>query len=492
MEKGLLEVVKGFAGFLKALGPQGMKASAQFFVFIMKVIEIALIGLGKYINDVATKAPRYVHNIANAFDWLRHHTATVFDGIRHDVAHYWDMTWNNTIGTVIRFGHNVETQFDSVKRFFQIWVARLEILFAGWAKNILHYAQDAFGWLPNFLPGVSALKRGLDTAQKDLASFVSNAQSTLHRLTAKPYALDFHVTLPPGVQGGPATGRRKYASGTTGAAAGWALVGERGPELVSMRGGETVIPNHALRGYASGTGGVVVHLSSPSVRELASVLGSYVSHIVRAIQSKYFAAIPAAPGVGGGVARWAPVALQALRMLGQPAGDLGVVLAQMQTESGGNPLVVNKWDSNWLAGTPSVGLMQVIGPTFGAYAGPFRGTGPFEYGTSVNPLANIYAGLNYAIHRYGAAWTRVLGQGHGYDHGGYLQPGWNLAYNGTGRPELVTPARGTMGAGGTTVYLTVQVGHGTHPVAAAQEIVKLLNVGARNGVRLRSSILGPG
>jgi hypothetical protein len=29
-------------------------------------------------------------------------------------------------------------------------------------------------------------------------------------------------------------------------------------------------------------------------------------------------------------------------------------------------------------------------------------------------------------------------------------------------------------------------------VAAAQEIVKLLNQGARNGVKLRTSILGPG
>jgi hypothetical protein len=191
---------------------------------------------------------------------------------------------------------------------------------------------------------------------------------------------------------------------------------------------------------------------------------------------------------GTGVQRWAPEVLQALRMLGQPSGDLGVVLAQMQTESGGNPVVVNKWDSNWAAGTPSVGLMQVIGPTFDAYAGPFRSVGPFEYGTSVNPLANIYAGLNYAIHRYGPAWTRVLGQGHGYDQGGWLPPGVTLAVNRTGVPERVLPP----GAATGNTYITVQVGHGTHPVAAAQEIVKLLNAGAKSGVKLRTSILGPG
>lgn len=34
-----------------------------------------------------------------------------------------------------------------------------------------------------------------------------------------------------------------YAGGTDDAARGWALVGERGPELMFMQGGETVLPN---------------------------------------------------------------------------------------------------------------------------------------------------------------------------------------------------------------------------------------------------------
>jgi phage-related tail protein len=46
-----------------------------------------------------------------------------------------------------------------------------------------------------------------------------------------------------------------YASGTPGAAHGWAWVGEKGPELVNFRGGESVIPSHVARGYASGTVG---------------------------------------------------------------------------------------------------------------------------------------------------------------------------------------------------------------------------------------------
>ncbi|GJF29164.1 hypothetical protein KNE206_18640 [Kitasatospora sp. NE20-6] len=138
---------------------------------------------------------------------------------------------------------------------------------------------------------------------------------------------------------------------------------------------------------------------------------------------------------GSGVQQWAPTVLQALSMLGQPSSWLDVVLRRMNQESGGNPNVVNRWDSNWLAGTPSVGLMQVIGPTFRAYAEGFRNTGPFLYGTSTNPLANIFAGLNYAQHRYGS--LSALNRPGGYDQGGYLPTGTSLVYNHSGKPEPV-------------------------------------------------------
>jgi len=142
--------------------------------------------------------------------------------------------------------------------------------------------------------------------------------------------------------------------------------------------------------------------------------------------------------VGSGVSRWAPQIKQALSMLGQPASDLGAVEHRMGVESGGNPTIVNKWDSNWQAGHPSVGLMQVIRGTFQAYAGQFRNTGPFEYGVSVNPLANIYAGLNYAIHAYrGRSLASVMMQAGGYDSGGWLPTGASIAVNNTGRPERV-------------------------------------------------------
>jgi SLT domain-containing protein/uncharacterized protein Yka (UPF0111/DUF47 family) len=141
------------------------------------------------------------------------------------------------------------------------------------------------------------------------------------------------------------------------------------------------------------------------------------------------------PGSGTGVQRWSPVVRQALAMLGLPQSDLGLVLHRIGVESGGNPNIVNKWDSNWKMGHPSVGLMQVIGPTYQRWAGPFKKTGPFLYGTSTNPLANIYAGLNYATNTYGN-WRKALSGTKGYAAGTLsASPGLHLV--GEQGPELV-------------------------------------------------------
>ena len=86
--------------------------------------------------------------------------------------------------------------------------------------------------------------------------------------------------------------------------------------------------------------------------------------------------------------RWRGLVVQALHMLGQPDSWTDTVLRRMNQESGGNPTAINNWDSNAKAGIPSQGLMQVIPPTFAAYAGPFAGR------PITAPLANVYAGLN--------------------------------------------------------------------------------------------------
>jgi phage-related protein len=148
---------------------------------------------------------------------------------------------------------------------------------------------------------------------------------------------------------------------------------------------------------------------------------------------------------GGGTQQWRDLALQAMQMVGLNPNLLGVVLSQMQTESGGNPNAINLTDSNAIAGHPSKGLMQVIDGTFALY---------HVAGTSSNiydPLANIAAGLNYAKNIYGPNLSG-LGQGHGYARGS-----WDVPLTGPAtvhQGEMILPAefaeavRGALGGGG--------------------------------------------
>jgi len=183
------------------------------------------------------------------------------------------------------------------------------------------------------------------------------------------------------------------------------------------------IPGFASGGVAgqiAGIGNITPFTDATSSKFATDAAKGFLAAIAKAAAS---AAIPTA-GIAGNVRSYEPDIIQAMKMIGIPMSDLANILAQMTTESGGNPLAVNNSDSNAKAGTPSTGLMQVIGPTFAAYAGPYRNVGPFLNGVSVNPMANIYAGLNYAAHSYGIKnLAGVLGHGHGYRAGGLVMPG---------------------------------------------------------------------
>lgn len=123
-----------------------------------------------------------------------------------------------------------------------------------------------------------------------------------------------------------------------------------------------------------------------------------------------------------------------------PPGTMAQWLAGMNTlitrESGWNASAINRWDSNAKAGHPSQGLTQTIPGTWAAYVPKaLRSRGILD------PVANVAASIRYIVARYGNI-TKVQQANaslppKGYDSGGYLQPGLNLAYNGTGRPEPV-------------------------------------------------------
>lgn len=108
-----------------------------------------------------------------------------------------------------------------------------------------------------------------------------------------------------------------------------------------------------------------------------------------------------------GVEQWRTLATRALQMTGQYSeANLERLLYQMQTESGGNPNAINNWDINAINGTPSKGLMQVIDPTFRAYA--MAGYDKNIY----DPLSNMLASIRYAVSTYGSLAAAYRGVGY--------------------------------------------------------------------------------
>jgi hypothetical protein len=98
-----------------------------------------------------------------------------------------------------------------------------------------------------------------------------------------------------------------------------------------------------------------------------------------------------------------------------------LAMQRINVESGFRRNAVNKWDINWRMGYPSVGLAQIIRPTFQAYSGPYRNRGPFLYGVSLNDWAQIYTMYRYSISRYGkSGLASAWGGRQGYADGGLL------------------------------------------------------------------------
>lgn len=216
------------------------------------------------------------------------------------------------------------------------------------------------------------------------------------------------------------------------------LVGGGGKILAALATGNQTALINAIRGLIpGGVGGAVADMA-----ELLTDIPKTLVHLAVQKLLGLFGGGSSAKYTGkfgAGVAQWRGDVETALRMLGLPLGLTNQVLFQMNTESGGNPNAINLTDSNAAAGDPSRGLLQTIMTTFEAYRSPALPNNIY------NPLANIYAAINYARHVYGPTLMRGgmgLGSGHGYDSGGWLQPGGQIAWNLTGRKEAVlTPAQ---------------------------------------------------
>ncbi|MCY0933797.1 transglycosylase SLT domain-containing protein [Streptomyces sp. H34-S4] len=102
-----------------------------------------------------------------------------------------------------------------------------------------------------------------------------------------------------------------------------------------------------------------------------------------------------APVFANNLDGWIKEALSIMKKEGIPGTYAGIHRNVMR-ESSGNPRAINNWDINAQNGIPSMGLLQVIKPTFATYH--VKGTKFDQY----DPVANIVAACNYAADRYGS------------------------------------------------------------------------------------------
>lgn len=206
----------------------------------------------------------------------------------------------------------------------------------------------------------------------------------------------------------------------------------------------------------------------PSKKLLKLVKKELGSSAIKWIKDKLGDEGALGPNIGGeGVQRWAGTVKRILGLLHLPTSSSMVdrVLRQIQTESGGNPKAIQPGaDPDGDGSGPAMGLMQTKKSTFNA----FKRKGA---GNILNGPDNIYAGLNYAKHRYGPSLS-FLGNGHGYANGGIAHRPSIFGESGPEMAVPLIPSKATRAwelIGKAVGILSAQSGFGNQQVADPKE-----------------------
>ncbi|MEV7215816.1 transglycosylase SLT domain-containing protein [Kitasatospora cineracea] len=124
------------------------------------------------------------------------------------------------------------------------------------------------------------------------------------------------------------------------------------------------------------------------------------------------AAAPAKKTYANNLDGWIEEARDVLAANGKHVPSAKAMRAAAIAESSGNPTAQNNWDSNAKKGTPSIGLTQMIQPTFKAYALP-------GHNDIRNPVDNLVASSQYCDARYGNMDNMAAARGYGSHWRGY-------------------------------------------------------------------------
>ena len=123
----------------------------------------------------------------------------------------------------------------------------------------------------------------------------------------------------------------------------------------------------------------------------------------------------------GGAEQWRPMMKWAIEYVRQgltaATAQINAGVAQIKSESGGNPKILQQVQDVNSGGNEAQGLLQIIPGTFAANRDPRL---PND---RTDPAANIVAALRYYVPKYGPDLTKMWGHGHGYRLGGWTGNG---------------------------------------------------------------------
>jgi SLT domain-containing protein len=281
----------------------------------------------------------------------------------------------------------------------------------------------------------------LKKIQGDVAKAANNIADDLGRIHGHSVAVNIGLDLPKGVSAHDITGIHGHlAGGASGAAQGWAVVGEQGPELVHMRGGETVVPNHRLRGYAGGTGDILSFTDSvPSARQIGNIMGfqGVVSALAQLVKNTAHITGHLVGGFGN------------QQFPGGGGGGSGAAIARSMF-----PWPASMWPAfNYVEMREAGYNLRAQNPGSGAYGVAQFINGPseyYQYGGNPNTFQGQFTGMfNYIRQRYGNPVNAAnFERANNYYANGTVNARAGLAVVGEHGPEL-------MGSGPMRIVLEI-------------------------------------
>lgn len=174
-----------------------------------------------------------------------------------------------------------------------------------------------------------------------------------------------------------------------------------------------------------------IHTNIKFAASLVKNVPSYVAKQIGNWIKKQFATLEN-PG-GAGVARWRPYIIRAFKQLGLEPAEWKVakLLRQIQTESGGDPLIWQQIHDVNSGGNEGRGLLQFAGSTWAADALP----GHKDWRNGYN---EILAAIS-VLERGGEGGWGNVGNGHGWANGGLISTHGMYEVGEGNKPEMIIP-----------------------------------------------------